>query len=265
MTIAPVSAAPRFITPRTSPYTYGRRIGEMASAAGYPLMPWQQLAVDLVGECDRDGRLLHPVVVVTVQRQAGKTTALFPVMAHRAIRRPRQRIWYSAQTGQHAREQLLEMADSTAGSAIGPLLDVKRASANTSIEIPGLGSRIKAHPPTAGSMHSRQSDLSVVDEAWTFDIETAAALMAAIVPTQATRPDPQTLIVSTAGTADSVWFHGLIADGYAGRIAIIDYGVPEGTSEDDLDTIVAHHPAIGHTQTREALAVVGGIMPNPSG
>lgn len=248
------SAVPRFITPRSSPHTYGAAVAKLAAANGKPLMPWQRLAADLLGECDSDGRLLHRLGVVTVPRQAGKTTLMTPTTQHRALRRPQQRIWMTAQSGMMARELLLEQVDSLIGSPLASALRTTRASANTSVTVTANGSRIKAHPPTHDALHGVQSDLNVIDEGWAYSTDTADALMAAITPTQATRPDPQTLIVSTVGTADSLWFHGLIERGRLGQgVALIDYGVPEGTDPDDFDTIIAAHPAVGITQTPESI------------
>lgn len=246
-------APPRYITPRTSRFTYGGRIAALAEHTGKPLLPWQRLAADLLTECDDTGRLIHPFGLVTVQRQSGKTTLMTPLMLHRGLRREMQRVWLTAQTGQLARELLLEQVDQLGQSPLYALLQVTRASANTSIRIPANGSRIKAHPPTHDSLHGMQSDLNVIDEAWSYAPEMADALMSAITPTQATRPDPQTIVASTVGTADSTWFHDLIDRGRAGEFPLVDYGVPDGTDPDDLDTICRYHPAVGFTQTRASI------------
>lgn len=249
----PTPAEPRYLTPRTSEYTYGGAIAKLARANRKPLMPWQRQAADLLTECDYDGRLIHPLGVITVQRQSGKTTLLTPFSIQRALRRSGQRIWITAQSGQMARELLLEQVDALAGSPVYPLLKVTRANANTSITVPANGSRIKAHPPTHDSLHGVQGDLNMIDEGWVFDTDAADALMAAITPTQATRPDPQTIVASTVGTAESVWFHSLVQRGRNGEFPLIDYGVPPGTDPDDIDTIVRHHPAVGFTQSRESI------------
>lgn len=239
---------PRYLTPRSSRYSYGPKIAKVGAVLGRPFMPWQHKAAGLIGETDAAGRLLHPLVVITVQRQAGKTALLGAVMNHRMTMRKQARVWYTAQTGIKAREQMFELIDAVGLSALAPITNAKRGAADTCIELPALGSRIRAHPPTADSLHGAQSDLNVIDEGWSFSEELAHGLMGAITPTQATRPNAQTIIVSTSGTAASTWFHDLVDRGRAGELCLIDYGVADGTDPDDFDAIAEAHPAIGHTQ-----------------
>ena len=58
---------------------------------------------------------------------------------------------------------------------------------------------IRPFPPTPNGLHSKISDLVVVDECGTFDLVRGNSLDQAIVPTQATRPNAQAWKVSTAG------------------------------------------------------------------
>ena len=245
---------PRYLTDRTSPYTYGPKIAKVSRMLGRSLMPWQHLAADLIGETDAAGRLLHPVVVITVPRQSGKTALLGAVMLHRMTMRTDARVWYTAQTGIKAREQTQELITTVGKSPFGPpITQCRRGAGDTSIEFLKLGSRIQAHPPTADSLHGTQSDLNVIDEAWKYDEALARGLMGAIVPTQSTRPNAQTVIVSTAGTADSTWFHDFVDRGHAGEVCLIDYGIGPDVDAADFEAIAAAHPAIGHTQQRSIL------------
>ena len=241
-------ATPRFLTPRTSSYSYGPKIARVSTILGRPFMSWQHEAAGLIGECDYDGRLLHPLVVITVQRQAGKTALMSSVMLHRCTMRTQARVWYTAQTGIKAREQMWEMMDALDLSPLGAVTKSKRGAGDTSIELPALASRIRAHPPTPDSLHGNQSDLNVIDEGWFFDEALAHGLMGAITPTQATRANAQTIIISTAGTASSTWFHDLVERGRDGEFPLIDYGVGPEVDPDDFDAIAAAHPAIGATQ-----------------
>lgn len=243
-----IPAVPRFITPRSSPYTYGRNIARTALYLGRPAMPWQQETYDLVGECDADGQLLHRVVVITVPRQSGKTAGVLAIGCHRCTMREQARVWYTAQTGIKAREQMTELMETVERSRLAPLFKSRRGASNTSLTLTALGSRLTAHPPTADSLHGNQSDANFVDEGWYFDPDQAHGLMGAITPTQATRPNPQTIIVSTSGTAASTWFHGLVDAGYEGKVALIDYGIAADVDPYDDLAIALAHPAIGYTQ-----------------
>ena len=53
--------------------------------------------------------------------------------------------------------------------------------------------------PTRDALHSRFSDLAVIDEAWAFDATRGAELLQGALPTQKTRPGAQIWIVSAAG------------------------------------------------------------------
>lgn len=251
---------PRYLTPRTSPYGYGPQIAKVSKLLGRPLMPWQLAAAGLIGETDAAGRFVHPVVAVTVPRQSGKTALLAAVMTHRTTMRQAARVWYTAQTGIKAREQMWEMMDAVDLSPLRTITRSKRGAGDTSIEIPALGSRIRAHPPTPDSLHGNQSDLNVIDEAWYFDEALAAGLMGAITPTQATRPNAQTIIVSTAGTASSTWFHDFVDRGHAGEVCLIDYGVGPDVDASDFEAIADAHPAIGHTQEASILVTARAQM-----
>lgn len=239
---------PRYLTQRSSRHTFGRKIARISALLGRPLMPWQQLAADLIGEHDGTGHLLHPLVVVTVPRQSGKTALLEAVMLHRMIMTPAARIWYTAQNGAKASEQMREMMDEIDRSPLGVLITSKRGAGNTAMELDANGSRAKVHPPTPDSLHGNQSDLNVIDEGWYYDEPQAHGLMGAITPTQSTRPNAQTIIISTAGTADSVWFHDLVDRGRDGGLCLVDYGVADNVGPDDYPAIAAAHPAIGFTQ-----------------
>lgn len=239
---------PRYLTARSSPHTFGPKIARVSTSLGRPLMPWQTLAANLIGECDAAGQLLHPLVVITVPRQSGKTALLAAVMLHRLTMRAGGRVWYTAQTGIKAREQMWEMMDAIDLSPFRSLIRSKRGAGDTSLELRANGSRAKMHPPTADSLHGNQSDLNVIDEGWFFDEPQAHGLMGAITPTQSTRPNAQTIVISTAGTAESVWFHDLVDRGRDGRVCLIDYGVADDVGPDDYPAIAAAHPAIGQTQ-----------------
>lgn len=221
-------------------------------------MPWQEYGADLIGELDSRGLPRWPLVIISVPRQAGKTTLTLAACIHRLLTGPRRRVWYTAQTGQKARGKWLELVTNhieTGDFALRELFTTKKAAGSEQLIIPRLGSIFSPHPPTEDSLHGEQSDMNFIDEGWVFDDAQAAHLMQAIVPTQATRPGAQTVIVSTRGTAASTWFHGLVAKAKlpGSKIAILDYGIEDGDDPQDLDVIAAAHPAYGYTVTMDSL------------
>lgn len=252
-------AEPRYITPRTPGLaTYGPQIGQVARAMGRDPMPWQVLAHDVIGEVHDDGRFAHPFVVVTVQRQAGKTDGVAtPTIVHRCLYRPRQFAWFTAQTGKDAADKWLEQVEviRAEGSPLRDLTRKHRASRGSQVLPFVTGSTFAPHPPTRDGLHGKQGDLNVVDEGWAHDQLEGDALQQAIVPIQSTRPFRQTIVMSTEGDARSTWFSALVDRGRAGDpdVALIDYGVPlDFDDPDDLDTIMRHHPAYGYTMDRQA-------------
>lgn len=219
-------------------------------------MPWQRTGADVLSEIDTDtGRFAYTLGIISVPRQSGKTAFTLATAFHRGLMLPNARVWFTAQTGMHARDSFLEMARPAKVSPFGPVFDLKRGAGDTRIEFGHNMSQIRPHPPTEDSLHGKQSDLNLIDEAWVFTEEEAAALMAAITPTQATRPMRQTIILSTRGTAASTWFHGLIEDARDGRpgVCLIDYGIGPDDDPTDLEVIAAAHPAYGHTVDMAAL------------
>jgi hypothetical protein len=248
---------PRFATPRDpARKTMGGAVARVAHALGQPLMPWQRYVADVAGEVDDRCRYLYPLVIVSVPRQSGKTTLGLAQSVQRCLQGPNRRSWWTAQTGQDARDKFRELS---AAVLMSPLRDVvagkPRMQAGSECLTFVNGSTLRPHPPTRDALHGKQSDHNDVDEAWSFDVPHGDGLFQAITPTQATRPGAQTFIWSTRGDADSIWFHDLIARALAGEpgIALFDWGIPPGADPMDLDTVARHHPAHGYTITREAL------------
>src|SRR4029077_16346888 len=88
-------------------------------------MPWQLLASDLVNE-HVNGLRTRPFVVVTIQRQAGKTTWLLARALERCLfGAPFRRVWYTAQNGQYAREKWGELAEQLVGHNSPPRKHVR--------------------------------------------------------------------------------------------------------------------------------------------
>lgn len=84
----------------------GPRVTEVAAALGRPFLPWQQYVVDVALELDTDGELAYSEVVVVVPRQQGKSELLLPMQTHRCMGfGPAQRVLYTTQTGDKARER----------------------------------------------------------------------------------------------------------------------------------------------------------------
>lgn len=248
---------PKFATARDlSRPTRGTMQGEFSRIwLRQPLMPWQQLVLDVAGELRPDGLPVYPLVVVTVQRQAGKSHLAMARKGERCFTRPGYRSWYTAQTGGDARDQFLKFqTDVIDGTPLDKVVRTLVGNGREVMQFPN-GSWLRPHPPTKKALHGKQSDDNDVDEGWAFPEEEGKELMQAIAPTQLTRPGAQTWIHSAGGTADSTWLASLVARGRDGDpgMAFFEWGIPDDLALDDMDAIAAHHPAFGHTITTDSI------------
>ena len=221
-------------------------------------MRWQRRANDVALEYDpATGIYRYDIVVESVPRQSGKTKSEGDVADHRCLSRPRARAWITMQNGKTVDSWMRSepFAALAAGNAFGvpgtksaKYLLTKRAG-EVGVLWPALGSSFLTFPPKRDALHSKQSDLVIVDEAWAHNSETGAAIRQAVRPTMATRPGSQLWIVSTMGDDSSTFFDDYVELGLASldrddtRVCFIDYGIPEDADPEDLEVIAAHHPA----------------------
>ena len=102
--------------------------------------------------------------------------------------------------------------------------------------------------------HGYSLDLAIVDEAWSLrDYRVPQA----ITPTQIARPDPQLWIVSTAGTAESLWLRELVEAGRAGaneRLALFEWSADPDLDPSEVGAWESANPAMGLTITPDELA-----------
>jgi hypothetical protein len=182
---------------------------------------------DVALEYDPDtGLLAYREVIVTVQRQTGKTTLIFSAELDRCIHSDewggRQKVAYSAQTGWDARKKLIE--DQVEVLEESPLLgfvaQILKGTGNESIVFK-TGSKIVLASSSEAAGHGKTLDLGIVDEAFK-DIDDRRE--GAMVPAMKTRRNPQLWVASTAGTDKSIYLQRKVRMGRA--------AVEEGATED---------------------------------
>ena len=250
---------PAVATPRTNRRTYGGAVGKLAAAMGRPLMPWQRYVVDVALEVDAAGRFAYKAVVVTVPRQSGKTTVFGAVMDHRALAIRAGRVWFTMQTQKDAVDWLTNEHWPLL-APFGNACHLRRMAGSEHIRWRASGGLVRPFPPNPGGLHSKVSDLVVVDEAWSFDFVKGTQLDQAIVPTQATRPNAQVWKVSTAGDAASTWWLGTVEAGRAaassGRtsgLAYFEWSAPDDVDVCDPASWPVYHPAYGRTIAADSM------------
>jgi hypothetical protein len=228
--------------------TFGPAVGKIAAAMGTPLMPWQRHVLDVALEVLPDGEWAYTDVVITVQRQQGKTTLDGPLATHRCLTKPFTSSWMSAQTRQDARDYLIDSyVPRFEHSVFRTLGRVRRSQGSEGIWFPRMSTQFRVFAPVEEALHGKQPAPALVmnDEHWAFDLRVARALGQAIGPTFLTTGG-QWFRHSTAGTDESVWLNedvkagrAAVARGDSEGMAYFEIGLPEGM-RDDVEELLNH-------------------------
>ena len=179
-------------------------------------------------------------------RQTGKTTLLRAIGTHRAM--SGRDVFYTAQTGKAARARWWDLVKILRLSpAFKKRIKVALRGGSEHVQFLNSGAVFQCFAPTPESLHSYTIPTIMVDEAFAQTAGRGELLMGAIGPTQFTIVDKQLWIVSTAGTAESEWFHDWVEQGREGsdRIALFDWGATDEQSPYDLAHIAEFHPGVG--------------------
>ncbi len=222
-------------------------------------MPWQQYVADVALEVNSDtGLLQYRTVVVTVPRQSGKTTLLLSLMVHRALGfGGRQNIIYTAQTQKAARKKWEEEhVHALNNSEFKGEYRVRYTIGSEQIKWSN-GSRHSITAPTEKAGHGETIDQATIDEAFAQDDN---RLEQALRPAMITRPQPQLYVISTAGTAKSIYLKNkvdtgrkIIEAGTDSTIAYFEWSAPDDADPASIDTWYECMPALGHTIKTEAI------------
>lgn len=241
-------AAPLFATPRDpSRHTDGPQVDAIARHLGTPPLPWQHYTSAVANERNPDGSYVYPVVVVSVPRQTGKTTLIRATGTHRCLICGRS-VYYTAQTGKDARARWADLVKVLqVDPALKSRIKVSLRGGSESVLFHDTGAQFGVFAPTPESMHGYTPPTVMADEVFSLIGGRGELLMGAIGPAQQTILDRQVWLVSTRGTAESVWFHDWIdraierTPGVAGFI----WGATESQDPYDLNDIARFHPGVG--------------------
>jgi hypothetical protein len=227
-----------------------------------PLMPWQAYIHDVANEVDPvTGWWAYDEVVITVPRQAGKTTLKVPLYAHRLSTLPRGELWMTAQNGTKARDRWEKATDAMLRTPeLVPHLKRWVSFSHERMLWKDTGALLRPFAPNDSNMHGESPDLVDVDEWWKFDAVAAKGLESAYSPGFLTK-NAQAWKTSTMGTPASA---GLNADVKKGRAAVemdrrsgtayfewsiadAPFGVPieDMADEDLIRACIEIHPAVG--------------------
>jgi phage terminase large subunit-like protein len=242
----PARWAPR----RTRRASYGQKAAEVAAALGLELLPWQRQVLDVALEHQR-GHLVYRDVVVSVPRQAGKSTLVLVLILYRLLAAPCHAV-YGAQTRLAARQKLLDdWVPLIRRSPLSKLFEASRATGQESLlALGGTGSRCRVISSDETAAHGQTASLGVLDEAWALDQAAEQAVRPALV----TRRAGQLWIASTAGTAKSLWWRDKVQTGReaveAGRtegLAYFEWSADPSADLTDPTVLRSFHPAVDLT------------------
>lgn len=221
-------------------------------------MPWQRRVVDVALEIREDGLPAYRRVVLTVPRQSGKTTLLLALFVHRAIGWPKspQNMTYAAQNGVDARKKFVD--DQMPILKFSPFKGLYKPRLTSGHEaiLWSNGSRHTISAATEKTGHGQILDLAVIDEAFA---QPDARLEQAFSPAMVTRRDAQFWVVSTAGTADSLYLFEKVEAGRAhvddtdSGVAYFEWAADESEDPDDPATWWGCMPALGYTVTEDII------------
>lgn len=263
-------ARPRFATPRSPARpTLGRQVGEVAQRLGMPLMPWQQLVVDIALELDPDGTYHYDELVLTIPRQSGKSSLVFAMVVHRLVviarELGRQRVTYTAQLRQKARLKLERdfaqiLREAPSFREITHIRNKPQRATEWKLSLNngaehiqfGSGSYLQIDAPSRTGGHGDTLDVGVIDEAFAHEDDTIETGMS---PSMATRANRQIWVVSTAGDSRSAYlWRKVIAgrraseSGEHGRTAYFEWSAEDDADPGDPATWWTCSPSLGLTQ-----------------
>lgn len=212
-----------------------------------PFLAWQRYVLEVAGEVDPEtGLLCYPTVGVSVGRQEGKSSLDDAVAMVRSLHRHSQRGAYVCQDRSIAADRLIDLATGPAARYVAAL---RRSNGKERVTWTNRSTwEIRAGTGKAGRGPSL--DTVLIDEAALLPF----AVIDALGPTQAARPDPQLWVTSNAGDqASAMFWHytelgrdSATADPGTG-VAWFEWGATEDDDRADPATWARAMPALGVT------------------
>jgi hypothetical protein len=247
----PVVAAPEFIPPAlcslppSVSLEAGREAVELAASSGLVLDPWQAWAVEQALAENTDGGSAAFEIGIVVGRQNGKGAILEALALAWLFLAEEELILWSAHEFKTAAEAFRRMRILLQGAPdLWPLVErITTANGDEAIELT-TGQRLKFVARSDKSGLGFSGDKIILDEAHTLDEE----MLAALVPTMATRPDPQMVYTSSAGRPKSHSLRAVRKRALAGgdpSLCWLEWCAPEGADLDDRAAWRAANPGYG--------------------
>lgn len=236
-----VQAVPKFgrEMPRVAPPLPAHALlDEWRAGSDNTPMPWQLVAARYMMAVRPDGNWLFPSVAILAGRQNGKTELIAPRIKH-DLRRGR-RVLHTAH-----RMRLVRMRGFNRIRDWGEAEGCKIRATHGEEEILHPSGGSYAIVAALRGARGDSADTLIIDEAAEFEDYEA---LAATGPTLTASDNPQTILLTTAGTDASVVLNAFRRRAEDGdpRLAYLEWSANPERSIDDLEGWAEANPAIGH-------------------
>ncbi|NMW64791.1 hypothetical protein HHJ78_04420 [Mobiluncus mulieris] len=237
----------------------GAEIARVSRILGITPQPWQRLVWNRATEYQMVGSkkvYKYAIILITVPRQAGKTTLLTPLRTHRLLSTPGLTAFMTAQNGQAARRRISKYQDLLIKSPLQGFFRVRKSNGEESVMCPSNGASLTKFAPVEGGLHGDTIGYADLDEIWKWDSATGETVMGALRPAQVTLfGQAQTFMVSTMGTLRSVFMNNLVEEGRKGipGLAFFEWSLPDGLDIHNPSSWWQYHPALGNTIHEDAI------------
>ena len=247
--------------------TLGYLATELADVIGFPILEWQQYALDVGMEVLSDekssDKWAYSDVAIAVSRQNGKTGGPLQIRVLVGLLQLGEKILHSAQNRDLPRESFLEIAETLEAHFPDELLGkVRRANGQETIRMRNGGTyRIIA--PTSSAPRGRHADLIVLDEVREYRTND---FVSAVLPTLNTSKNPQIWWASNAGDPESVVLNKLRERGLSTSdpeitLAWMEWSADPALAADDPEAWAQANPAMGTLIDQSRIAHLYETMP----
>jgi len=265
--------------------TYGPEVAEICALANFAPDPEQELILDLTFAIGSNGLSAAFEIDIIGPRQQFKTGVIKQMELGWLFVTEQRLVVHSAHeldTTAEAFRELADLIESTPALSRrlaptrGERQGISEGNGRWAIEL-SAGQRIKYKARTKGGGRGLTGDKVVLDEAFAL----LPTHMGALLPTLAAVPDPQVVLASSAGKADSLVLHEVKDRGRAGsspRQVYVEYGdrnahsgcqdeacdhakTTQGCAFDDEERWARIMPALGRRVTRATVRAMRQSMP----
>lgn len=225
---------------------------KVAAALGIKLLPWQRFVIRVISEITPVGDYRFASCLLTVSRQAGKSTLFQILCITRALMYENINIFYTAQTSLDAFNAIiLQLGETVEQSLFGSTVTVRRSNQAPAIKF-NNGSMVAPFNPSPSGLHGKTRAKTVIlDEIFKWSQSEGDLLMGAAAPTTLVLGGKaQILSCSTKGTAKSEFLNGKIEKGRKdaenpdSTSAFFEWSMAPGLDPMDLSNYASFHPGL---------------------